>query len=276
MLHLKNKHVIIHITMSNLSNYYEAICKTPLLSREEEHDLFLELTDEGLPESRRKQVRETIIKSNLRFVFKQAKYRSKNDPDIFEELIAAGNEGLLVGLSKYTLDKNVRFLSYAGWWIDQRMWSQMSKMRIVALPMWKQQLAARIQKFIDKLERDPTVAELKKEFPDVPEKDLLELSKTKYLTFYLEDMNSDDPSFQIDPIGTEVEVRLDKERLHKTLASLPSPHREIIDFCYGLTISTDGELSNAEIAKRLNLSKDQVRQYRKEAIGLLRNVLVPK
>lgn len=262
--------------MSNLSKYYESICKTPLLTKEEEHDLFLELHDDGISESRKQLIRDKIIKANLRFVFKQAKYRSKNDPDIFEELIAAGNEGLLVGLSKYTLSRNVRFLSYAGWWIDQRMWSQMSKMRIVALPMWKQQLAARIQKFIDKLERDPTLAELKKEFPDVPEKDLLELSKTKYLTFYLEDMNSDDQSFRIDPIGTEVEVRLDREKLYKTLLSLPSPHKEIIDLCYGLSLNVDGELSNADIAKKLGLSKDQVRQYRKEAIALLKGYLVPK
>jgi RNA polymerase primary sigma factor len=262
--------------MSNLSKYYEEICRTPLITKEEEQDLFLELNDDGISEAKKQCIREKIIKANLRFVFKQAKYRSKNDPDIFEELIAAGNEGLIVGLNKYTLDKGVRFLTYAGWWIDQRIYNQMSKMRIVSLPMWKQQLAARIQKFVDRLEREPNMAELKEAFPDVSEKDLLELTKTKYLTFYLEDMNTDDPSFQIDPIGTEVEAKLDKEKLHKIVNSLPSPHKDIIVLCYGLSNTSDGEMSNNDIATKLNIPKEHVRQFRKEALSMLKGKLSPK
>lgn len=259
--------------MSNLSKYYEEICRTPLITKEEEQDLFLELNDEGISESRKQVIRDKIVKANLRFVFKQAKYRSKNDPDIFEELIAAGNVGLLIGLNKYSLSRNVRFLTYAGWWIDQKIYDQMSKMRIVSLPMWKQQLAARIQKFVDKMERDPTLEELKIAFPDIPEKDLLELSKTKYLTFYLEDMNLEDSPFQIDPIGTEVETRLDKERLHNIVNTLPSPHKEVITLCYGLSPDSDGDMSNVDIAKQLNISKEQVRQYRKDSLDMLRDRL---
>lgn len=118
----------------DLSQYYTQICKHPLLSREEEHDLFMELSDPTTTEKEKDRIKNKIIKSNLRFVFKTAKKFSKNDPDIFEELIAAGNEGLLVGMEKFELSKNVRFLSYSGWWVLQRILKEMSKMRIVALP----------------------------------------------------------------------------------------------------------------------------------------------
>lgn len=145
-------------------------------------------------------------------------------------------------------------------------------MRIVSLPVWKQQLAARIQKFIDTLERDPTIEELKIQFPDVTEKYLRELQKTKYLTFYIDDLG-DDPSFQIDPIADEVEVRLDKERIGKTVQSLPSPYREVVELSFGLSHNSDSELSNSDIARQLNLPKDQVRQYRKDALLMLASKL---
>lgn len=254
----------------DLSRYYSEICKHPLLTREEEFDLFTELTDPAVSETEKNKIKDRIIKANLRFAFKTAKKYSKNDPDIFEELIAAGNEGLLVGMEKFQPSRNVRFLSYAGWWCIQRILKEMSKMRIVALPVWKQQLSARIQKATENREVGLTFEELKKEFPDISEKDLMELYSTKYLTYYLDDL-TDDPGFEIDPIGTDVEVRMDRERIHKIISVLPSPHREIIEMTYG--ISDGEETTSANIAKELNLSKEQLREYKKEALEILKSKL---
>lgn len=254
----------------DLSKYYEQICKEPMLSKEEEFDLFMEYNDPGISVAEREKIKDRILRANLRFVFKQAKNYSKNDPDLFEELIAAGNEGLLVGLEKFKPSRKVRFLSYSGWWVIQRILKEMSKMRIVSLPIWKQQLAARIQRATENREVDLTFEELKKEFPTVSEKDLRELHQTKYLTYYLDDM-TDDPSFEIDPIGTEVEVRLDRERIHAVIEKLPSPHREIIEMSYGIT---DGEeTTHANISKQLGISKDQLREYKKEALDMLKEKL---
>lgn len=254
----------------DLSAYYTSICKHPLLTKEEEQDLFMDLHDPGISEKEKDKIKAKIINANLRFVFKTAKKYSRNDPDIFEELICAGNEGLLVGLEKFKPSKNVRFLSYAGWWCLQRILKEMSKMRIVSLPVWKQQLSSRIQKATENRETDLTFEELKIEFPDISEKDLRELFNTKYLTYYLDDM-TDDPSFEIDPIGTEVEVRMDRERIHAIIEKLPSPHREIVELSYG--ISDGEEVTNANIAKQLNISKEQLREYKKEALSLLRGKL---
>lgn len=146
----------------------------------------------------------------------------------------------------------------------------MSKMRIVSLPIWKQQLAARIQRATENRETDLTFEELKKEFPDVPEKDLRELHQTRYLTYYLDDM-TDDPSFEIDPIGSEVEVRMDRDRIHSMISELPSPQKEIIELSFGIA---DGEeVTHANIAKQLGISKDQLREYKREGLELLKQKL---
>jgi len=79
---------------------------------------------------------------------------------------------------------------------------------------------------------------------------------------------TDDPSFEIDPIGTEVEVRLDRERIHTIIKTLPSPHREIIELSYGIE---DGEeTTHANISKQLNIPKDQLREFKKEALEMLK------
>jgi RNA polymerase sigma factor (sigma-70 family) len=114
---------------------------------------------------------------------------------------------------------------------------------------------------------------LKEKFPKVSEKDLRELSETKFLTYYIEDMSTDSPEFEIDPIGTEVESRIDKERIHQMVDDLPSPHKEIVIMSYGLKDGDDK--THAEMAKTLNISKDQLRSYKREAMDMLKEKLVP-
>lgn len=253
----------------DIARYYESISKEPMLSKEEEVDLFLLLQDEGLSEKERTKIRDRIIRANLRYPFKLAKGYSKGDTMAFEELISAGNEGLVVAMEKFDPTKGVRFLSYAGWWVLQRILKSMAGWRIVALPIYRQQLAARIAKA--KLSNENmTFEDLKKEFPEVPVKDLKELSETRFLTYHLEDMG-DDPALEIDPISQEVEVRIDRERIHAIIELLPSPHKDIVFMSYGMK---DGrERTHAEISKDLGLSKDQLREYKKEAFEMLREKL---
>jgi RNA polymerase primary sigma factor len=251
----------------DLSQYYKKICEEPLLTKEEEQDLFLELQDEGLSESRRKAIRDRIIRSHMRFVFKQAKYFSKNDLYLFEELIAAGNEGLIVGMNKFDPNAGRRFLTYAGFWVNQRILKQMSSLRIVSLPIWKQQLAAKIQRFCESKE-SVTLDQLKEEFPDVPEKDLRDLFQTRYLTYYIEDM-VEDSSFEVNPIETEVETNIDKQRLHSIITTLPETHREVVLLSFGIHDGIDR--NNTDIAKELGINKEQLKQLKAEALEMLRD-----
>jgi RNA polymerase sigma factor (sigma-70 family) len=253
----------------DISKYYESISKYKDISREDEEDMFLLLDDKGLPESEKQKIREALINSNLRFVFRQAKAYSKGDIHLFEELIAAGNEGLIVGLKKYKPSAGTRLLSYAGFWISQRILKTMGNQRIVSLPIYKQQIGSRIQKYLQANE-NCTFEDLKKAFPEISDKDLKDLSENRYLTYYLEDIG-DDPALEIDPIGTDVEVRMDRERIHSAISALPYPHSEIIFRLFGIK---DGiERTRADLAKELGLTKDSLREYRREALDMLKDKL---
>jgi RNA polymerase primary sigma factor len=246
----------------DLSNYYDSILKEPLLGKEEEKDLFLELQDEGLPDKRKMEIRDRIIRANLRFVFKEAKRYSKNDPNMFAELISAGNEGLLVGLEKYNPDSGYRFLTYVGWWVKQRILHHMSTQRLVSLPIWRQQLAARIQKVVE-ANPEITFETLKGQFSDVPEKDLKELFETQFLTFYIEDIG-EDPAFEINPIETEVDNRLDQEKISSIVSKLSPLEKQIIEMSFGLV---DGEEKKpSEIMQTLNISKETLKNVRRDAL----------
>lgn len=252
----------------DLSQYYEQICKEPLLTKEEESDLFLEYQDEGVPAKRKEQIRDRIIRANLRFVFKRAKTFSANDPGAFGELISAGNEGLLIGFNKFDPNEGVRFLSYAGWWVNQQILYHMSQ-RVVKVPISKQQLSAKIRRELD---RNPKVSldELKKMFPKASSKDVEEMHQRSYLTYYIEDLEGE-PDFQVDPIQEEVDARMDQEKVGAAVAALPSPHKEFIIGLFGF--SEEGEKKRQQLAAELGLNKDQLKSVRREAFEMLRKNL---
>ena len=255
----------------DLSRYYAEICKEPILTKVEEFDLLTRYVDPKTPEVEKEKIKDRVIKANLRFAFKQAKTYSKNDPSIFPDLISAANEGLVVGLSKYSPERGVRFLSYAGWWVVQRMLEEMSNMRIVSLPKWKQQLASKILRVV---ERHPEISlkDLKIHFKElgVPNKDVEEMYNTRYLTYYIDDLEEN--HFEIDPISEEVQKRIDETKIWKSVNDLPSPHREIIAKSFGLE---DGvEYPPAKLAKLLRMTKDEVGRIKKEGMDMLKEKML--
>lgn len=252
----------------DLSKYYEEICKVPFLSREEEYRLVTLYKDPTTPEKEKKKAKDLLISSNLRFVFKAAKKASKGDPTEFAELISAGNEGLLVGLEKYELDKGVRLLSYAGWWIWQRILKEMSNMRLVTLPVWKQQISAKIQKM---KEQNPavTLEELRLVFPTVSDKDLKELSETRFLTYYIDDF--DPEMFEINPIEDHVQENIASQQIADIINTLPPVHAQVILMAYGFNQSKPS--SSKEIMQKLGLNRKEYQQIKSEALELLRDDL---
>jgi|ERR1700756_1468320 len=256
----------------SLSLYYNRISKKPLLTREEELDLFLEYSDPTTTEAQKLAIRERIIESSLRFVFRSAKRYSRGDPILFEELIAAGNDGLLVAFDKFTPERGLRFLSYAGSWVLQRILYHLSTQRIVALPIWRQQLSARIQKVLDKNPK-MTFEELRAAFPDNTEKDLRELFGSRFLTFFIADISEgeDAPAFEINPIEDDVETRLDRDKFHKIISELKPEHQEIIELTYG--IHSGEEMNVAAISAHLGISKEKVKQLKQAALAELKDLL---
>ncbi len=255
----------------DLTHYYESICRQPILTRDEETALFDIIQDNTgvYTKSDKEKAKNRIITANLRFVFQKAKVRSKGDVNQFEELIAAGNEGLLKAFSKFEPSREIRFLSYAGWWVMQTQLKEQSLMRVVALPIWKQQLAARIAKEQSNQDHTLTPDELRQKFPDQKIEVLTELNSTKYLTFYFEDLLEENSSFEEIHAAYE---HLDQDDLCRLCRELPHPHGVVVEMSFGMR---DGlEKSATYIAEALQMTREDVRRVKREALEMMQNLLI--
>jgi len=100
-----------------VSRYFASFEKLyDVLPRQEERKLFKQWKHK-----KDKTARETILNSNLKFVVKQAnKYRSfvDNKAITINDIIQAGNLGLLEAIDHFKIGKNVRFITYAVHWVN--------------------------------------------------------------------------------------------------------------------------------------------------------------
>lgn len=142
----------------SLRSYYAAIKRIPLLTAEEERELSA-LVFSGSEEARRR-----LIEANLRLVVKIA--RGFVTPDMpLLDLIQEGNVGLIKAAEKYDGARNVRFSTYASWWIKQAITrSLVNSRRAIRLPHRKEELLKRIQRtysiLTQVLQREPTSQEI--------------------------------------------------------------------------------------------------------------------
>ena len=84
-------------------------------SIEDELQLIMDIKSNG---AERDLAIEKLSHSKLRLVTAVAKmFKGYNLP--MEELISAGNEGLVLAAEKYDVSSGFKFMSYAVWWIRQ-------------------------------------------------------------------------------------------------------------------------------------------------------------
>ncbi|TVR33138.1 MAG: RNA polymerase sigma factor RpoD/SigA [Spirochaetaceae bacterium] len=162
----------------SLKAYFDQIKKTPLLSFDEEIALSKRVQQGDV------SARQQLVEANLRLVVKIAKAYMTNDV-AFLDLVQEGNLGLLKAASKYDHRKQVRFSTYASWWIKQSITRALSnKRRQIRLPHRKEDALRKIQKTYTSLSqslmRPPTVDEVAGElgFPVDEVVQILNISST--------------------------------------------------------------------------------------------------
>ncbi len=263
-----------------ITYYLKLISKIPLLSAEEEKEI-AEKAKKG-----DKEALEKLIKSNLRFVVNVAKnYTGYGIP--FQELISAGNIGLIEAAKRFDPERGVRFISYAIWWIKQSILQTIQNQKdIIKIPQKTQNLSIKIDTaylFLkEKLNREPKYTEIKEYLKKEEDIEVDEETIESYLLIKRHSVSLDMPidseegtSF-IDLVTKhstkDIEEDIVKESIKKeidyVLSHLNERERYIIVHRFGLEDNEPKTLR--EIGKDLGISRERVRQIEMRALKKIR------
>ena len=257
---------------NNINNYFKEIQKYKLLTHEEEINLAKRI------ERGDKEAFDKMIKSNLRLVVNISK-KYKTCELNFGDLIQEGNIGLIKAVERFDYRRDVRFSTYATWWIKQAILRSISyKRRIIRIPHRKEEKIKKINKTIDqlsqKLKRSPFVSEIANEL-NCDELDVIYLKTIggKVISLYSENDNNECYYLNmIDDLKYSPEIILEEKDLKQVtedaLNKLGVKEREVIRLRYSFE---NGEKKTLQsIAKDLNISPETVRQIEKKALRKIR------
>jgi len=129
------------MSKKNYINYYNCeLDSFSPMTESEEKELIRQAQKGNL------DARNTLIEANLRFVLKMAAaYHPKNLT--VDDLVGYGNIGLIEAIEKFDVTENVRFLTFARWWILREISDAIRDLdRTVRIPASMQQKIARGEK----------------------------------------------------------------------------------------------------------------------------------
>ena len=258
----------------SLNAYIREIGKFKPLSLEDEKALGRRI-QEGDEEAVQR-----MVEANLRFVVSYAK-RYRGLGLSFLDLIHEGNLGLMEAAKRFDPERNVKFISYAVWWVRQAIFHALSEhSRVFRLPQKLSGMVSRLQNLRESmsadLSRSPTNAELA-EKTDLSEDQVETLLRAGGDDVSLSASVGEDgslelgdtleqesiPSAELELIRTSFE-----SQIQNMVAELEPKEREVIRMRFGL----DGEESRTlqEIGDELGLSRERVRQIESKAKEKLR------
>jgi len=210
----------------------------------------------------------TCVSENLGLVHILVR-RSRPDrhPHVtYDDLLSAGVEGMIIAIKKFDLDQNLRFSTYAAFWISayiDRCKMTMSRVSVSPARKSQQELIAQIEaELVASLGRVPTDSEIAKytqrKFGESAVKD----NRYPIQLSSLEETMVDRPTYDHHDI-TAIDVRT---AINGT-EGLTDSHRRILRMVFGIDCEA---MSLGEIAEELQVGKNIVSQQRDEALTILR------
>lgn len=256
----------------SLRIYFGDISKQPLLSQEEEIKLAKRIQKGD------KKAENELIKSNLRFVISVAKSYQGRGLDLVD-LIQEGNGGIITAARRYNPDKDIKFISYAVWWIRQAIIKALlDKCRIVRVPLHRISDMTKINKISEKFEqetgRPPSLEEIEEKTSI--NKDKINIAQTStYRSVSIDSpLKDEDTSCLLDIIPNEEitdQEAVTKDissRIEKILSKLSYRNQDIIKMSFGIGMQA---MSNDEIADRYGISGERVRQILQKILKELKD-----
>ena len=256
-----------------LKKYLQEISKLPRITPDEEKEL-----GDKIQKGDRAALRK-LVEANLRFVVSFAK-RYRNCGLSFLDLINEGNIGLIEAAKRFNPRKNVKFITYAVWWVRQAIIHALSDQSgAFRLPQKQANLLYRIGKTISQLtldlERNPTPEEIGAKL-DVPVEEVVNLLQVADENVSLSTVIDEEHEFHLaDKLEQDAVPSADmallrsslKEHLYACLGELDPKEQKVLRLRFGLDEGEPKTLK--EIGEMMGLSRERIRQIEAQALEKL-------
>ena len=257
---MKDKNLGIPINQDEVQYYLKDIRKIKVMTPDRERELSVKMKSDDISDKEKKQIEEELLKGNLRFVITVAKQYQNQGLD-FQDLIAEGNHGLMKAIKNFDWKKDLRFISYAVWWVKQSILQSLNdNSRTIRLPVNVVQDLHRAKK-----ELQQSGKKLEEKFTSLPsiidlDMKINEDGDTLIDMIVNQDAEAPDAAFNTNDIL--------KEKMIKILDVLDEREKSIIGDYFGIT-GTPRTLE--DIGGDFGLTKERVRQIKEKALRRLRN-----
>lgn len=273
--------------IENVYRYMQDIYSIEQLTREEEEQL-----TERIRQGDESAIKR-LVEANLRFVISVAK-QFQGQGLTLDDLIAEGNSGLLMAARKFDNSKDIKFISYAVWWIRQAIMLAITEQcRVVKIPMNKVNNITKINRIIDKTgqknERDLTDEEifeqLQQEVPKITDVDFYEsmnarvkaisldspLENNKDYDFLIDTFENNLPQYNTDYLQSRKESNNNMNRVLNTLHIIES---DIIG--YEFDLDSNIYRSKSEILLTYHIDEKMYEKIHERALQKLKKPLRKK
>jgi len=257
---MKDKGTSIPINQEEIQHYLRDIRKIKVMTPDREKELAAIMASGELTDRQRREVYKELLEGNLRFVITIAKQYQNQVLD-FSDLVAEGNYGLLKAIDNFDWTKNLRFISYAVWWVRQSILQSLNEnARTIRLPVNVVQELHRAKKEVENSGK-----ELEDKFATLPsitglDSHINEEGDTLIDVIINENANKPDEVF-----NTKEQL---KEKLFSIMNILDDREKVIVEDYFGLS-GTPRTLE--DIGEDFSLTKERVRQIKERALRKLRN-----
>ena len=257
---MKEKNMSIPINQEEIQHYLKDIRKIKVMTPERERELSTLMKTGDLSDRQRDKVYKELLEGNLRFVITVAKQYQNQGLDL-SDLVAEGNLGLLKAIKNFDWNKDLRFISYAVWWVKQSILQSLNdNSRTIRLPV---NVVQDLHKA--KREIESNGGKLEDKFQNLPSMIDLDMNINEEGDTLVDIIKNDDAEMP-DEVFNSKDIL--KQKLFEVLNVLDDREKVIIGDYFGLT-GTPRTLE--DIGSDFDLTKERVRQIKEKALRKLRN-----
>ncbi|MEM9400288.1 MAG: sigma-70 family RNA polymerase sigma factor [Verrucomicrobiota bacterium] len=263
-----------------LATYLNEISKISLLSAKEELEVATRV------QKGEERARAQMIQANLRLVVKIANdYSGFGLPTL--DLISEGNIGLMKAVDRFDPTMGNKFSTYAAWWIKQAIKRALANQsKTIRLPVHLVDKLAKMRRMTmqlaEELGREPSDEELAEEL-GLTEKKVRKLKRVSMKPSSLNALVGDEDSTELgdliaDDTAEDPFEELSSKNLHNAMENVLHVLDERESLILSLRFPSDGskELTLEEVGKKLNVTRERIRQLQNQALKKLREEIERK